>query len=199
MSYELMALGILLPLGITLLVLVPIIRRGLQRSHLARSGVSAKAIVLSLSQTGTMINDQPLCLIELKVLPEGGTPYTASIKQVVALTDIPKVQPGAHVNVMYDPNDPSKVMVGGAPGASTEDASARIQNSQALLQQLNQPGAGVGASAVVVGFDPAQVNVKRRRYARHPPREGLARDRCPVQRDHRRCVQPGHAGEVPAR
>ncbi len=72
------------------------------RSVLAR-GVRAEAVVLSVSETGTYINRQPLVRLVLEVRPSGGPPFQAQTETVISLVQIPQVQPGAALLVKYDP------------------------------------------------------------------------------------------------
>lgn len=48
----------------------------------------------SLSQTGTRINDQPVCDLQLTVQPKNGAAYRTQLRLVVALIQIPSVQAG---------------------------------------------------------------------------------------------------------
>ncbi|MEV7694412.1 hypothetical protein AB0N73_13905 [Microbacterium sp. NPDC089189] len=48
----------------------------------------------ALTQTGTQINDQPVCEIEATVQPVSGPAFRTRIRAIVALIDIPRVQPG---------------------------------------------------------------------------------------------------------
>ncbi|MEH3088156.1 MAG: hypothetical protein PGN24_00715 [Microbacterium arborescens] len=49
----------------------------------------------ALSQTGTQINDQPLCDIDLTVQPLVGSAYATTLRSIVPLTELPAFQPGA--------------------------------------------------------------------------------------------------------
>lgn len=47
-----------------------------------------------LSQTGTQINDQPVCDIELTVQPRTGEAFRVRVRRIVSLVEIPAFQPG---------------------------------------------------------------------------------------------------------
>ncbi|GAA1415381.1 hypothetical protein AUR04nite_20850 [Glutamicibacter uratoxydans] len=52
------------------------------------------AIVQSLSQTGTKINDEPVCNVVVAVQPPQGMPFLGQVKMIVPLTLLPRYQPG---------------------------------------------------------------------------------------------------------
>lgn len=58
-------------------------------------GRIALARVDSLTQTGTFINEQPLCEVELTVRPVNESAYRTVARRVVLLTEIPRFQPGS--------------------------------------------------------------------------------------------------------
>lgn len=61
----------------------------------ARSaGRQAVVRVDAVRQTGTLINDQPVCDLELSVQPLTGEPYRTSLRRIVSLMEIPLFQPG---------------------------------------------------------------------------------------------------------
>lgn len=53
----------------------------------------------TLTQTGTRINDQPVCDLQLTVQPANGAAYRTQLRLVVAMIDIPGVQAGTHRSV----------------------------------------------------------------------------------------------------
>lgn len=57
------------------------------------------ARVDALRQTGTQINDQPLCDIDVTVQPLTGSAFAATVRTVVPLTAIPMFQPGTEREV----------------------------------------------------------------------------------------------------
>lgn len=61
----------------------------------ARSeGRMALARIDAVTQTGTLLNDQPVCDLDLSIQPLEGPAYRARVRQLVRLVDIPAVQPG---------------------------------------------------------------------------------------------------------
>jgi hypothetical protein len=98
-------------IGITLLAIY-LIRKsvGPDRSIL-QNGVSAKAKILGVQQTGVMVNYQPQVAFQLEVTPPGGVPYQAQTKAVIPVVNIPQFQPGTEVPVKIHPTDPTKVVL----------------------------------------------------------------------------------------
>lgn len=80
---------------------------------LLETGIAAPAKVLSLSETGMYVNHQPMLRIALEVAPPDGAPFPLTISRVVSIVQIPRLQPGALVDVRYDPGDPSNAMIVG--------------------------------------------------------------------------------------
>jgi hypothetical protein len=77
---------------------------------LAADGVSARAEVLSIWDTGWKVNEQPVIGLRVRVEPEDRPAYEAEIpKSVVSLVHIPQFQPGATVPVVFDRRNPAKV------------------------------------------------------------------------------------------
>lgn len=102
---------ILVTIVITLLV-----RRAIRRTFgpdrtTLEQGISARAKIVGLRQTGVMVNYQPQVAFQLEVYPPGGAPYHAETRAVVPIVNIPQVQPGVEVPIKIHPTDPSKVVL----------------------------------------------------------------------------------------
>ena len=74
-----------------------------------KSGTPAQATIQQVWPTGTYVNNNPQIGMQLEVRPPTGLPYTAQLKAVIPLVNIPQFQPGAVVPVKIHPTDPSKV------------------------------------------------------------------------------------------
>ena len=98
-------------IGITWLA-IRLVRKavGPDRSIL-QSGIPAQAKILSVQQTGVMVNYQPQVELQLEITPPGGAPYQARTKAVIPIVNIPQFQPGAQVPVKIHPTDPTKVVL----------------------------------------------------------------------------------------
>ncbi|GAA1323948.1 hypothetical protein ACFSWE_13810 [Leucobacter albus] len=78
------------------------------------------ARVDALSQTGTHINEQPVCDIDLTVRPVHGGVYRTRVRRIVQLTEIPRFQPGTrHVVAILEEGHPEVAL-------TAEDAGAQI-------------------------------------------------------------------------
>jgi hypothetical protein len=107
--------GIVLSLALTIGITVFAIRFirktvGPNRGVL-QDGIPAQARIVSVRQTGVMLNNQPQIAFELEVQPPGGTPYQAQAKAVIPMIHIPQFQPGAEVPVKIHPSDPTQVVM----------------------------------------------------------------------------------------
>jgi len=101
-------LGLGIPALTMLLILLPVASglsglSGLVRPVLTpaeveaaqREGRVAVARVDSIAETGTRINEAPVCNVQLTVVPTRGTPYSTTAKEIVQVIQAPQVQPGA--------------------------------------------------------------------------------------------------------
>ena len=114
-------LSLAITVGVTLLVIRFIRKTVGQDRAIVENGIPARAKILSVQQTGVMLNNQPQVAFQLEVHPPSGVPYQAQTKAVVALVNIPQIQPGAEVSVKIHPTDQTRIaIVSLAPsGAST--------------------------------------------------------------------------------
>ena len=104
-------LSLALTAGITVFA-IRLVRNmvGPDRSIL-QNGIPAQARIMSVQQTGVMVNDQPQITFDLEVRPPGGIPYRAQTKAVIPLVNIPQFQPGAEMPVKIHPTDPTQVVL----------------------------------------------------------------------------------------
>jgi len=79
--------------------------------YLMANGRVGSAVVTDLRQTGTFVNENPQCELDLQVTVEGLPSYTATHRQVLAMVAIPQFQPGATVPVRVDPENPSSLII----------------------------------------------------------------------------------------
>jgi hypothetical protein len=75
-----------------------------QNRRLLNSGRKATARILTATQTGTYINENPVVHFTLEVEPPSGQPFDAEAEQLVNQMQIPRFQPGELVQVRYDPD-----------------------------------------------------------------------------------------------
>lgn len=97
-----------------LLSLIPFIKKYFDDNSITKfkkDGIPAKAIILSIIDTGGYYNDRPQVKMILEVRPENQEPYETEIKMFISPVYLPQYQPGAHLKVLYDPKNPKKVIV----------------------------------------------------------------------------------------
>jgi hypothetical protein len=84
---------------------------GQKAQYLMASGTVGQATITAIRQTGTMVNYNPECDLDLQVTVNGSTPYPVTHRQVIAQVALPSFQPGATVSVRVDPSDPQSLIV----------------------------------------------------------------------------------------
>jgi hypothetical protein len=104
-------LSLAVTVGITLLA-IRLVRKAVgPDTSILKNGIPAKARIVSVQQTGVMVNYQPQIAFQLEVQPPGDAPYQAQTKAVIPLVNIPQFQPGVEVPVKIHPTDPTKVVL----------------------------------------------------------------------------------------
>lgn len=76
---------------------------------LAESGMPATAEVVTIEDTGKLINMNPVVKLKLKVTPQMGVPFETMGESMVSKIAIPRK--GETVNIKYNPADPSQFVV----------------------------------------------------------------------------------------
>ena len=98
------------------IVLVIVIRRFVQKKvgpdrTILEQGIAAKAKIISVQQSGMLVNYQPQAIFQLEVYPPNGAPYQATMRAVISMVNIPQYQPGAEISVKIHPTDPTRVEI----------------------------------------------------------------------------------------
>jgi hypothetical protein len=75
---------------------------------LLTSGAHAPAVVTTVRDTGTVVNNLAILEVDVVVMPAGGVPYPAT-GMLTGHAGLAVVRQGATVNVRYDPSEPSVV------------------------------------------------------------------------------------------
>lgn len=78
------------------------------QAELATSGTAARATVVAIRDTGTMVNAMPVVEVDVLVTPDGGVPWPATAISV-GHGRLAGLGPGVPVTVRFDPADPSTV------------------------------------------------------------------------------------------
>ena len=80
-------------------------------ANIALTGADASATIVAVRDSGTMVNMQPSCEIDLTVMPDGLPPYPVTVKQIVPMTQLALLTAGKAVRVKVDPNNPATVFI----------------------------------------------------------------------------------------
>ena len=102
---------------------------------LRQHGIAASATILDIWDTGWTVNDNPAIGMHVEVHPTDRPAFRATIeKYLVSRIALPQVQPGATIQVRFDPNNPSVVAVDdGADGSGTSpEELARIHGADVV-------------------------------------------------------------------
>lgn len=83
----------------------------LSNRRVLTNGRRAEAEILDLYETGTTINQQPVVGFKLRVFPLSGPPFEAQTEQKVPRLQVPRIQPGARIEVRYDPESKQVAIV----------------------------------------------------------------------------------------
>ena len=78
-----------------------------QAENLAAGGTQGEAKILSMSDTGMRINDDPRVTLEMEITMPMRPPYTLTKTMVVPMIRLPQAQVAAVVGVMVDMSDPT--------------------------------------------------------------------------------------------
>ena len=119
------------------------------RSKLSKTGVPAQARIISVSDTGTTVNNNPQIKLLLEVTPPMGAPYQVETKQLISRLQTSSFQPGTMLPVIIDPNDKNLIEINYDNSSSQSSAySTGGYNpggvSQATDRVLTGPLTGMG-------------------------------------------------------
>jgi hypothetical protein len=108
-------LGIL-AIGMTLLVIGVQVTKFKKRRHLLQHGEMAVGRVVSISQTGTSINDVPEMRLVVDVERAGERPRRVTFAQLIDLGSMPRA--GERVYVLVDSKDPDRATLAPSPSGA---------------------------------------------------------------------------------
>lgn len=116
--YSLVGLGFFFAATFVLLIGATLVGTGTNR-HVLTTGRSAEATIVDLEDTGTTINQNPLVRLVLDVQPSDQPAFRAETERVIPRLQVPQFQPGAVVEVKYDPESQAVAVVDAAAPDST--------------------------------------------------------------------------------
>lgn len=78
-------------------------------TNLSMTGVPATADVLSIEDTGKLVNYDPIVRLKLAVQPSYGTPFETTAEVLVSKVAVQRV--GDKINIKYNPVNNAEVMI----------------------------------------------------------------------------------------
>jgi hypothetical protein len=94
-----------------LMMIAPAICQEMGEGPILRNGTPAKARVLAIKPTGGSYNDDQEVEIDVEVLPPGEEAYRAQVETFIHPVHFPQYQPGAMVDVRFDPKKRKNVVL----------------------------------------------------------------------------------------
>jgi hypothetical protein len=85
-----------------------------QAAGVPRSGIDPRlgtAVVVAVTDTGMLVNFDPVVMLDLSVTVDGGEPYAVRIRQIVGKLYVARLAPGATLPVAVDAQDPYQVTI----------------------------------------------------------------------------------------
>lgn len=105
------AVSLAVTAGVMFLVL-RVVRKAINPDPgILQKGIPAQARIVSVQQTGVMVNYQPQVAMQLEIYAPDGTTYQAQTRAVIPMVNIPQFQPGVEVPVKIHPTDATKVVL----------------------------------------------------------------------------------------
>lgn len=111
-------IGVFVIMGVILVIalreILGMLKTGRQQNQVRVRGASTSATILKVWQTGRAVgedNPNPKLSMVLQVQPADQPSFQAEATTFVQVWDVPAWQPGAQVEVKYDPNDTRKIAV----------------------------------------------------------------------------------------
>ena len=113
----------------------------LNTSRLQKTGISGKAKILEVHDTGVTINNNPQVKLIVEVKNSFGQHYNATIRTLVSRINPFAYQPGMEIPVKIDPKNEQNVVLdfsGPQQNSSSTSSVALQQNQQAFKAELEQ-------------------------------------------------------------
>jgi len=129
---------IIIILVIFALAFAPFIASFSRTRKLLQNGEIAQGTILSVSNTGLTVNDNPQARFSIEVRPANRPPFRAEAKKIISMFEILQYQPGTIVEVRFDPNNPSVVAISGiiAPAQAMNTMQAFLGGNMPVNAQV---------------------------------------------------------------
>jgi len=122
-----------------------------------KNGILAVGKIVSVRQTGLLVNHQPQLEITVQFSTADGREVSASLKKIVSLANLAQFQPGGLIPIRYDALHPQRIMLDNhADRAALQDAlnQQRVKSGEVSQEAVDIAKKGVKAKAVVLSAQP---------------------------------------------
>ncbi len=132
-----------------------------QDRRLLQTGAKASAQVLTVQATGASVSygghRQPQVALRVQVQPESGQPFQAQLVSYVSELQIPQIQPGAVLQVRYNPSQPAQMAIeafgGSMPGTAAPAGAVPVPMTPVPMARQGFPkGAMIGLAIGLIGM-----------------------------------------------
>ncbi len=110
-------------LGLEYVIFKMFLGPNVKQKRLLANGVQATAKIIDISDTGVTVNQNPMVKLLLEVQPADGKAFQTQVKTIISRLDIPQIQPGTEVPVVYNPANTKEVAIGTKEGPGGIDAA----------------------------------------------------------------------------
>lgn len=80
-------------------------------ARLRKDGVAGAGRVLSATQTGSWVNNNPVVELQLEVRSPDASGYQVTLRSMIPQVNLAAIQPGAVLKVKIDRKDPGRVVL----------------------------------------------------------------------------------------
>ncbi|MGA7193717.1 MAG: hypothetical protein WBW94_08810 [Anaerolineales bacterium] len=101
----------LIAIGLSGYLIFRMMRGQAQTRNLLQTGTPAQAVIVSIQDTGVLINHEPQARVTFQVTPPDRPPFQAVITQTFSPFDLGSLVPGGMAQLRFDPNDISKIAI----------------------------------------------------------------------------------------
>lgn len=105
-----MLFGALVIAVVYLLVWQPVVRQDALMRRLEAHGVSAQALIVSVKDTSSYLNELPVMRVNVRYTI-AGKEYASEVKQPIPFQALASVQPGRRISVWVDPELPARFVL----------------------------------------------------------------------------------------
>jgi hypothetical protein len=113
--------------------LVPIFKANAQKRSLLQTGMPASVTILSIEDTGTLFEHKPVLRLTVNVQVQGRPVYRATVLEIVPMSALGMIRPGAQFAARVDRANPQNVAI----DWSGQSALPRVEQRDSTLAPLS--------------------------------------------------------------